>query len=43
VMRVNKPVRDTKMFANKEDARVWVLAKIKEFEKKQVKKDLLCV
>lgn len=43
VMRVNKPVRPTKMFANKEDARVWVLAKIREFEKKQEKSDLLCV
>ena len=39
IMRINKPVRDTKMFSNKADARVWILYKIKEFERAQKREE----
>ena len=44
IMRINKPVRDTKMFAGKAEAKVWVLAKIKEHEAaKKHEEEAVCV
>ena len=37
VMKLNKPIRDTKMFSTREEGKAWVLKKIKEYE---VKTDL---
>lgn len=34
VMKFNSPLRETRMFSNIEDARKWVLTKIKEHESK---------
>jgi hypothetical protein len=43
IMKFNKPVRETKMFATHEEGKLWVLSKIKEIEENTSKKKLLSV
>ena len=44
IMKINKPVRDTRMFSNHADAKIWVLVKIKEHETSKKKNtDAVCV
>ncbi|MGZ3864260.1 MAG: DUF7793 family protein [Bacteroidia bacterium] len=44
VMKFNQPAKETRMFTSVEEARKWVLVKVKEYEEKKKKnKDLLAV
>jgi hypothetical protein len=43
IMKFNKPVRETKMFATREEGKVWVLSKIKEIETNKSEKELLSI
>lgn len=43
VMKFNSPNRETRMFSSKEEARKWVLVKIKEYENKKKSKGALTI
>jgi len=32
IMKFNKPIRDTKMFPERKEAKIWIQAKVKEYE-----------